>query len=78
MARAIKITSSTAAKAARVARARGVSVDKVVEEAVRHYVAANRRTNRHSKLPTYRGKGIQSGIDLNDGAALRDTMDRRA
>jgi len=26
-------------------------------------------------LPTYRGQGVRSGVDLADGGALRDLMD---
>jgi hypothetical protein len=28
------------------------------------------------KLPTFKGKGLQPGVDLDDSAALLDSMDR--
>ena len=48
----------------------------VVEAALRHYLfqKAHRGTYRLRWLP-FRGKGLRSGVNLDDGAALRDRMD---
>lgn len=31
----------------------------------------------HEPLPTYRGRGLQSGVDLSDAGALEDLMNAR-
>src|SRR5512135_3403816 len=36
---------------------------------------ASRRTGRPAPLPTFKGQGLQPGVDLDDTAGLLDLMD---
>jgi hypothetical protein len=48
-----------------------------MEEAAQMLLAHRRksRKNRKIKLPTYRGRGLQPGVDLTDSRALLDRME---
>jgi hypothetical protein len=51
----------------------------MVEEALRERLHARGDRRRAAiALPTYSGNGLQSGIDLTDGAALLEVMDAGA
>ncbi len=50
----------------------------VIEDAVREFLArrgAGRERPRVT-LPTFKGRGLQPGVDLTDAAALLELMDR--
>ena len=50
----------------------------VIEDALREVIS--RRTQKPEskvKFPTFRGKGLQPGVDLNNSASLLDLMERR-
>ena len=65
----------TAAK--RRAAARGVTLTRFVEDALRAQLAARpAQGEARVALPTFRGDGVQPGIDLEDTARLLDVMDR--
>ncbi len=53
----------------------------VVRRALEALEAATRRASTIARvsepLPTYRGKGLQPGVDLDDAASLLDLMDGR-
>jgi hypothetical protein len=57
----------------------GRTMTAIVEDALRQ--ALGRRVKREDgkrlRLVTFRGKGLQPGVDLDDSAALTDLMDRR-
>lgn len=65
------------AKAA--AAASGRSLNALIEDAVRAALAP-RPASRVSEgaLPTYRGRGLQPGVDLDDTAALLALMENRS
>jgi hypothetical protein len=68
------------AKAA--AAARGISLNDLIADAVRAALAPRPTGMRvrevpNMELPTYGGRGLQPGVDLDDAAALLDLMDDR-
>ncbi len=50
----------------------------VLERALREMLARQKSATGAERppLPTFRGNGLQPGVDLDDGAALLDLMDR--
>jgi hypothetical protein len=58
----------------------GTTLTALIEAALRESlrrrpVAAHRRKN--SRLPTFRGRGLMPGVDLDDSASLLDLMESR-
>jgi hypothetical protein len=47
----------------------------LIVDAIRAALASRPNAARVSELPTYRGRGLQPGVDLDDSAALADLMD---
>jgi hypothetical protein len=55
---------------------RGVTLTKVIEDALRADLAREpTRPTEPIRLTTVGGRGVRPGVDLDDGAALRDLMD---
>lgn len=53
------------------------SLSEVVADAVRNGFARGAEAKRAPvKLTTFRGEGVQPGVDLDDSAALLDLMER--
>jgi hypothetical protein len=56
----------------------GMTLTAVLQQALRELLA--RRRQRHAPdrlpLPTFRGTGLQPGVDLDDAAALLELMER--
>jgi hypothetical protein len=61
-----------------VAAATGKSLTEVVEDSLREALSRRKTVIRGKRieLPTFKGNGLQSGVDLNDSASLLDLMDR--
>ena len=57
----------------------GRTLTALIEDALRRALAeAKRRPERPTpKLPTFRGDGLQPGVDLDDSAALLDLLEGR-
>ena len=55
----------------------GRTLTAVVEDALRLLLSARKPTHGRKpvKLTTFRGKGIQPGVDLDNSASLLDAMD---
>ena len=55
----------------------GVTLTNVIENALREMFARQMTMNQKNrvKLTVVSGQGVQSGVDLNDSAALLDLMD---
>lgn len=55
----------------------GRTLTAVIEDALREALARqrDRRTLSRVALPTFKGKGLQPGVDLDDTAGLLDIMD---
>jgi hypothetical protein len=56
----------------------GRTLTTLIEDALRAELARSNqaRPGPRVALPTFRGRGLCPGVDLDDSAALRDLMDR--
>ena len=56
---------------------RGITLTKVIEEALRESLAPRHDNQKRQaiRLPTFGGKGLLPGVDLDDSAALLDLME---
>ena len=63
----------------RVAAEERTTLTALLEQALRELLARRRqaRLRPREPLPTYAGRGLQPGVDLDDTAALLDLLDRR-
>jgi hypothetical protein len=61
-----------------IAAKTGKTIASVIEDALRESLARRRghARRRRARLPTYKGKGLQPGVDLDDSSALLDVLDR--
>jgi hypothetical protein len=66
-------------QAKQVALSENNTLGGVIEDALREFFARRNRTagREKTKLPTYRGAGLQPGVDLNSTASLLDRMEDR-
>ena len=74
----IRLDDDLLARAKRAAVERGTTLTALIEDALRRALAPE-TTRRWPdvSLPTFRGDGLQSGVDLDDTASLLDLMDER-
>ncbi len=65
--------------AKRVAAEDGLTLTAVLENALREMLERRRMLRRDNRmpLPTFKGRGLQPGVDLDDTAALLDHMEHR-
>jgi hypothetical protein len=71
----ISLDEALLKQARRVALDRGISLNELVVVALR--VELNRTKpdqKRRVELPTFKGRGLRSGVDLDDSAALEEIM----
>ena len=56
----------------------GRTLTSIIEEALRIFLSRPRRSAgaKRPALPTFKGRGLQPGVDLDNTAALLDLMDR--
>jgi hypothetical protein len=56
----------------------GQTVTTLIEDALRQRLAGRKRGRGRKRLhlPTWKGKGLQPGVDLNDSASLLERMER--
>jgi len=74
----IRLDDDLLARAKRVAVERGTTLTAVIEDALRRALAPEpARARRPVALPTFRGDGLQPGVDLDDTSSLLDLMDER-
>ena len=61
-------------QAEQVAALKGQTVPQLFEQALRDLLIREQPTQHPSrvKLPTFKGQGLQPGVDLDNSAALRD------
>ena len=73
----VRLDPSLLAEAKKVAAANGGTLTAVIEDALRAAFARRgvRRKRSTLKLPTFRGQGVQAGVDLDDSAALLELME---
>ena len=74
----IRLDDDLLARAKRAAVERGTTLAALIEDALRRALAPEAERRRvPPTLPTFRGDGLQSGVDLDDTASLLDLMDER-
>jgi hypothetical protein len=76
----ISIEDSLLQKARKISHERRCSLRQVIEDALRAAFAKDRKATLSASqrpLKTFRGSGIQPGIDLSSSAALLDAMESR-
>jgi len=75
----IRIDDHLAREAKRIAVQTNQTLGAVVEEGLRILLAHRRTRGKKAQSPlvTFRGGGLQPGIDLDDSASLLDVMERR-
>jgi hypothetical protein len=71
----LRLDDALLAEAKRRAIERGTTLTAVIEEALRQALAPPRRRSARPVVPTYRGSGLQPGVDLDDSADLLDRME---
>jgi predicted transcriptional regulator len=74
----IRLDDDLLRRAKRAAAERGTTLTAVIEDALRRALApATGQPRSRVELPTFRGDGLQAGVDLDDTASLLDLMDER-
>jgi hypothetical protein len=75
----INLPDPLLADARRVAAETGRTLTAVIEDAVREALSRRGQSRREPpvQLTTFRGSGLQPGVDLDDSSALQDLMDGR-
>lgn len=73
----VRLDDTLLRRAKSAAATAGVSLNQLIEDAVRAALAPRARASlvSESMLPTYGGRGLQPGVDLDDSAALLRVMD---
>ena len=76
----ISIEDSLLQKAKKISHERRCSLRTVIEDALRVAFAKDRKRTRSGErrpLKTFKGTGVQPGIDLSSSAALLEAMESR-
>jgi hypothetical protein len=77
----IRLDDALLRRAKAVAAARGTSLNDLIADAVRAALAPRPIVSRVSEvataLPTFKGRGLRPGAELDDSADLLDLMDGR-
>ncbi len=72
----IRLDGELLARAKRAALERGTTLTALIEDALRRTLVPDAAQPRRLRpLRTFRGDGLQPGVDLDDTAALLDVMD---
>lgn len=72
----IRLEDALLRRAKAAAAVSGRSLNDLIVDAVRAALAPRTSPARVMELPTYKGRGLQLGVDLDDSASLLDLMDR--
>jgi predicted transcriptional regulator len=74
----IRLDDDLLVRAKRAAVERGTTLTALIEDALRRALAPDVPEARPPlALPTFRGDGLQPGVDLDDTASLLDLMEER-
>ena len=73
----IRLDSHLLAEAKKTAAVTGKTLTAVIEDALRESLSRRRDLQKRKKvvLPTFRGRGLQPGVTLDDTAALMELME---
>ncbi len=74
----VRLDEELMAEVKKLAASRGMTLTAVLDEALREMLArrAQRGAGEPLRLPTFKGRGLQPGVDLDDSAALLELMER--
>ena len=74
----IRLDDQLLAEVKQIADQSSRTMTSVIEDALREMVARRRQKAQRSpvRLPTFGGKGLLPGVDLDDSPGLLDLMDR--
>jgi plasmid stability protein len=72
----IRLDDALLRRAKAAAAVSGRSLNDLIVDAIRAALAPRTSPARVMELPTYKGRGLQPGVDLDDSAGLLDLMDR--
>jgi hypothetical protein len=74
----IRLDDELLTRAKQAALERGTTLTAVIEDALRRALMPSTESRRDDVvLPTFRGNGLQPGVDLDDSASLLDLMEDR-
>ena len=71
----VRLDDELLTRAKRAALERGTTLTAVIEDALRRALAPGLARSESVVLPSFRGDGLQPGVDLDDSANLLDVMD---
>jgi len=74
----VRLDDALLTEAKKLAADSGRSLTAVIEDALREVISRRRSLparNSRIAFPTFRGRGLRPGIDLDNSAALLDIMD---
>jgi hypothetical protein len=72
----VRLDGDLLARAKELAARTGRTLNQVIEEALRQSLAISKETRRgRTRLPTFRGDGLQPGVDIDDTAGLLSLME---
>jgi len=74
----IRLNERLLAEAKQLAARTGRTLTAVIEDALRRALndAKPSRPSARPKMPTFRGSGLQPGVDLDDTSALLDVIEK--
>jgi len=75
----IRLDDGLLADARRLARDRGTTLTRIIEDSLRETLARrqSRRAASKVRLPTTGGRGVLPGVDLDDTASLLDLLESK-
>lgn len=75
----VRLNADLMAQVKKYATQKGQTITKVITEALQMLLVAKQTApkNNNFKLLTFKGKGTQQGIDLDDTSSLYDIMDNK-
>lgn len=73
----LRIDDQILRRAKKIAAEEGRTLASVIDELLREALArrGRRRAGTPAALPTYRGRGLRAGVDLDDSAGLLEWME---
>ena len=75
----VRLNEELLSEVKRLAAEERTTLTEVLEEALREMLARRKqqRSRPRMSLPTFKGRGLQPGVDLDDSSALLDLMEGR-
>ncbi|MGB5296503.1 MAG: type II toxin-antitoxin system VapB family antitoxin [Thermoanaerobaculia bacterium] len=73
----VRLDDDLLREAKRHAAEKGMTLTALLDQALREILSREERTPAVDRLelPTFRGRGLQPGVNLDDAVSLRDIMD---